>query len=144
MEKNTRNMKKMHPCHGVAIRPLYVGLATLALIVIAATRISAQDVVEFPEINTLTPENIFDVAFQPLYSALIVLFGYASSFIPGVKKISPFARVLTFGLVAGLGFYLFGASVWKVALTYLLTTGLIYDGFLKHFVKTPKTAPANG
>lgn len=136
-------MKKTHPCHGGTTRPLYGGLTILAFLVIAATRISAQDVIEFPEINTLTPENIFDVAFQPLYSALIVLFGYASSFIPGVKKVSPFARVLTFGLVAGLGFYLFGASVWKVALTYLLTTGLIYDGFLKHFVKTPQ-APANG
>lgn len=115
---------------------------TLALIVISATAISAQDVVEFPDINTLTPQNIFDVTFQPIFSALIILFGYLSAYIPGIKKVSPFVRVLAFGLVAGLGFYLFGASIWKVALTYLLTTGLIYDGFLKNFRKKP--APANG
>lgn len=128
----TRNMKKL----GFYLR------LTLAFIVIGATRISAQDVVEFPEINTLTPENIFDVTFQPLYSALIVLFGYLSAYIPGVKKMNAFLRVLTFGLLAGLGFYLFGAPIWKVALTYLLTTGLIYDGFLKPLTKIFQKAPA--
>lgn len=115
----------------------------LAGIVIAAVRISAQDVVEFPDVATLTPENIFTQSFEPMYSALIVLFGYLGTLIPGVKKLSPFTRVFAFGLIAGLGFYLFGASILKVALTYLLTTGLIYDGFLKHLVKSKK-APANG
>jgi len=104
---------------------------TLALIVITATSLSAQDVVEFPDVNTLSPENIFEVTFAPMYSALIVLFGYLSTLIPGIKRLSPFVRVLTFGAIAGLGFHLFGVSIWKVALTYLITTGLIYDGFLK-------------
>lgn len=117
---------------------------TLAFVVIAAVRISAQDVIEFPDINTITPSNIFEVTFQPLYSALIVLFGYLSAYIPGVNKVKPYLRVLTFGALAGLGFHLFGASIWKVGVTYLLTTGLIYDGFLKPLQNLFRKAPANG
>ena len=117
---------------------------TLALIIISATGISAQDVIEFPDINTIRPENLFQSTIEPLYSAIIVLMGYISAYIPGVKKLSPYLRVLTVGLIAGLGFYLFGSSIWKVVLTYLITTGLIYDGFLKPLTNlfTKKKAPA--
>lgn len=110
-------------------------LLTLALLFIAAVRISAQDVIEFPDINTITPENIFSAVYDPLYSALVVVFGYVSAWIPGVKRFSPYARVLAFGLATGLGFHLFGgASIWKIALSFLISTGLIYDGFLKPFI----------
>ena len=110
---------------------------TLALLIVTAVQLSAQDVVEFPEINTLTAENIFHATVEPLYSALIVLFGYASSFIPGIQKFSKFTRVLAFALVAGLGFHLFGASIWKVAITYALSTAVLYDGFLSR-IKIPR------
>lgn len=118
-------------------------LLPLLLVIVAAARLGAQDVVEFPDINTITPENIFQSTFQPVYGMLVVLFGYLSAYIPGVKKIAPFYRVLAFGLVAGLGFYLFGVSIWKVAITYLLTTGVLYDGLLKKFQKSPIKAPAS-
>jgi len=104
----------------------------LALVFIAAVRLSAQDVIEFPDINTLTPENIFQAAVEPVYSALIILFGYLSAYIPGIKKMNTYLRVLAFALVAGLGFYLFGGeSFWKVAITYFVTTRFLYDGLLK-------------
>jgi len=110
---------------------LYLRLV-LALIVITAVRLSAQDVVEFPDINTLTPENIFQVTFEPLLSALIVLFGYVSGFVPGISKISPYLRVLAFALIVGLGMHLFGfVSIWKVAITYFISTKIFYDGLLK-------------
>jgi len=105
---------------------------TLAFIAISAVRLSAQDVVEFLDISTLTPETISHATVDPVYSALVVLFGYIGGFIPGVKKLNTYLRVLAFGLVLGLGFYLFGgASIWKVALSFLISTGLVYDGFLK-------------
>lgn len=105
---------------------------TVALLFITAVQLSAQDVVEFPDINTLTPENIFEVTFEPMLSVLIVLFGYLSGFIPGIQKVAPYLRVLAFALIAGLGFHLFGfASVWKVAITYFISTKIFYDGLLK-------------
>ncbi len=117
---------------------------TLALIVISAVRLNAQDVIEFPDINTLTPENIFQATVEPVYSALIVLFGYIAGFIPGINRLNTYLRVLAFGLVAGLGFYLFGgADIWKVALTYLITTGLLYDGFIKRIVQLFKKTPTS-
>ncbi len=103
----------------------------------------AQDVIEpvnFPDVNTLTATNVFEALFQPVYSLLVLAFGYLSAYIPGVKKVAPFYRVLAFGLVAGVAFHLFGVSVWKVAVTYLLTTGIVYDGFLKNLTK--KKTPA--
>ena len=120
----------------------------LLLVITAITSMSpllAQDTLEFPDINTLTPENIFQATVEPVYSMLIVLFGYIAGFIPGIKKLNTYLRVLAFGLVAGLGFYLFGgADIWKVALTYLITTGLLYDGFIKRLVQLFRKAPATG
>ncbi len=122
----------------------------LLFVVVSACRLAAQDVVEFPEINTLTPENIFQVTIEPVYSMLVVLFGYISAFIPGLNRLKPYGRVAAFGLVLGLAFYLFGASVWKIALTFLITTGLLYDGMLKPLsgllgnILKKKSAPANG
>lgn len=106
------------------------------------TPLLAQDVVEFPDINALTPETIFQATVEPVYSALIVLFGYISAYIPGINRLNSYLRVLAFGLVAGLGLYLFGGSdIWKVALTYLITTGLLYDGFIKRIVQLFKKNP---
>jgi hypothetical protein len=125
----------------------------LILVSIVATSVSlgAQDVAEFPDISTLTPDTLFGSLYDPLYSALIIVFGYVSAFIPGVKKVSAFGRVLAFGLVAGLGFYLFGASTIKVAVSFLVSTGLLYDGFLKPLgtlilkkKDTIPSAPTNG
>ena len=94
---------------------------------------------EFPDIADLTPQNIFDATIEPLYGMLVIGFGYISSYIPGVKKLSPFYRVLTFALVSGLGFYLFGKDFWKLALTYFVSSGM-YDVFLKKIFKTPAVA----
>lgn len=125
-------------------------LLPLLLLIVFCARAGAQDVLEFPDINTLTPENIFEVTIEPVYSMLVVLFGYLSAFIPGIRRMNTYARVLAFGLVAGLAFYLFGASVWKIALTFLITTGLLYDGMLKPLsgiignLLKKKAAPAKG
>lgn len=114
------------------MKKLLLLVITVITSITSITPLLAQDVVEFPDISTLTPETIFHATVDPVYSALVVLFGYIGGFIPGVKKLNTYLRVLAFGLVAGLGFYLFGgASIWKVALSFLISTGLVYDGFLK-------------
>jgi len=127
------------------MKKLLITVITVITSIASITPLIAQDVIEFPDINTLKPENIFQATVEPVYSALILLFGYLSAFIPGIKRLNTYLRVLSFGLIAGLGFYLFGgASIWKVALTYLISTGLLYDGFFKPltqlFKKTPSAA----
>lgn len=110
----------------------------LAFLFIAAVRLSAQDPTFTPiDINTLTPDTIFDSVYEPMYGALVILFGYLSAYIPGVKKLTPFYRVLAFGVVAGLGFKLFGMSFWKIASTFFLSTNL-YAVVLKNVFKSPK------
>ena len=112
----------------------------LALFVCAAVRISAQDPTFEPiDINTLTPQTLFDTTVEPLYGLVVILFGYLSAFIPGVKKLAPFYRVAAFALAAGLGFHLFGVSFWKIASTYLLSSGL-YAVILKNIFRSGKAA----
>lgn len=122
-------------------------LAAAALFLLSAGYIFAQapldpTTYEPIDINTLTPQNLFDSVVEPLYGALIILFGYISAYVPGLKKLSPFYRVLTFASAAGLGFFLFGAPFWKVAATYFLSSGL-YAVILKNIIPSPK-APAKG
>jgi len=118
------------------------GTLILAFFVIAAVRLSAQDPTLEPiDINTLTPETVFSTMVQPLYGALVILFGYLSAYIPGVKNWSPFMRVAAFALAAGLGFYLYGVSFWKIASSYLLSSGL-YAVILKNIIPSPKLKAA--
>lgn len=101
-----------------------------------APALQAQNVT-FPEINTLTAENIFQATIEPLYGMLVILFGYLSGYLPVVKKFAPFARVIAFALALGIGLHLFGgASIWKIAFTYFLSSGL-YAVILKHILPSP-------
>lgn len=114
----------------------------LALFVCAAVRLSAQDPNFEPiDINVLTPQTLFDSTVEPLYAIVVILSGYLSAFIPGVKKLAPFYRVAAFALAAGLGFHLFGVSFWKIASTYLLSSNL-YAVILKNIFKSGKAAGA--
>lgn len=117
---------------------LYKFLPLSVLFILAISwRLGAQDTTSvLPPIGDLTPDNIFSNLIDPLYTGLIVIFGYISYLIPGINKITPFLRVLAFALVAGLGFILFGGSFWKVAFSYFVATGL-YDLFLKKIFPSP-------
>lgn len=96
----------------------------------------------FPDITTLAPEDFFVSLMEPMYMLIVLASGYVSAFIPVVKTWSPFFRVLSFALVAALGFYLFGwASFSKLALNYFLSAGL-YITFLKNVFASPKAAAA--
>lgn len=120
-------------------------LLLLASIFIFATLATGQTP-EFPPIESLTPENLFNAAVDPIYSALVLLFGYISAYVPGVNRFSPFIRVVAFGLVAGLGVHLFGgASIWKLAFSYFLSSGM-YITFFKNILPSPaakKTIPTS-
>ncbi len=113
------------------------GLA-LAFLFIAAVRLSAQDPTFTPiDINTLTPEAVFNTLYEPVYGVLVILFGYLSAWIPGVKKLAPFYRVLAFGAVAGIGFKLFGLPFWKIATSFFMSASL-YAVVLKNILPSPK------
>jgi hypothetical protein len=102
--------------------------------------IATGQVPDFPPVESLTPENIFQATIEPLYGLSVLLFGYLSAFIPGLKSWKPFYRVIAFALASGLGLVLFGGeSIWKVALTYFLTSGL-YGTFFKNIFASPKAA----
>ena len=118
-------------------------LFTFALLFISTAALFGQ-APDFPDVATLTPETLFASAVDPVYSALVLLSGYISAFIPGVKRFSPFLRTVAFAATAGLGFHLFGgASIWKLALTYFITSGL-YASFFKNIFASPKaTGPSN-
>ncbi len=110
----------------------------LTAILFTAYSLGAQDPITFPPIDQLTPANLFDLTVEPLYGTLVFLFGYISTFIPVVNRWKPFLRVVSFGLIVGLGWFLFGgASIWKIAITYFLTSGL-YAAFFKNIFPSPK------
>ena len=117
-------------------------LLALASMFIFASQVLCQDV-SFPDISTITPQNLFQSTVEPLFGLLVILFGYLSAYIPGVNKWQPFYRVAAFALAVGLGFHLFGASVWKLAFTYFMSSGL-YAVILQNILKSPKavTSPA--
>lgn len=90
-----------------------------------------------PAAEVITPDNIFTTLVEPLYGGIFIVLTYLSYMIPGLKNFSSsLVRAVTVGLVVGLGFIMFGVPFWKVAITYLLSSGL-YAYFLKAFQKTP-------
>ena len=124
-------------------------LAAGGLFLLAAASAAAQDVLDPAlalqpiDINTLTAENILDSLMEPIYGMLVIAFGYLSAYIPVLKRWSPFARVGAFALAAGLGFFLFGVPFWKVASSYLLSSGL-YAVVLKHIFPSKKASTLPG
>lgn len=114
-------------------------MLALAMCFIFAVKATAQDLT-FPDVSTLTPETLFTLTVEPLYGLVVVLSGYLTAFIPGIKKWQPFYRVIAFALAIGVGLHLFGgSSVWKLAFTYFISTGL-YEVFIKNIFKSPKAA----
>jgi hypothetical protein len=99
-------------------------------------------VVPLIDISQLTPANVLDKMIDPIYSALVLLLGLLSSFIPGLQKIENKAiRVLAIGISLGLGFLMFGgATFWKLALSYVFAN-LSYIITFKGLFNRPKEAP---
>lgn len=110
----------------------------LAGLLIFAAGAGAQSI-EVPPIADLTPETIFNSFVDPLYSAIIILAGYLSAYIPGLNKIkNTYIRVLAVALVSGLGFFLWKGSFTKIVISYFFSSGL-YEIILKNIFKTPKS-----
>ncbi len=77
-----------------------------------------------------------------IMSTLILLGGWISAFIPGLKEIdSGVYRVLTWAIMVIAGFALIGgAEVWQGAIAYFFTTSL-YEVVIKLFLPSPKPDP---
>lgn len=102
---------------------------------LVATHVTAQSIT-FPDVSTLDANSLLGALVEPVYALLILLSGYLGVYVPGIKKLSPFFRVLAFALAAGVGFYIFGVSFAKIATTYLFSSGL-YLIILRNFAKSP-------
>lgn len=108
-----------------------------AALFIAVLKLGAQTP-EIPAISELTPETIFNALVDPMYSAVIVILGYASGYIPGLKNINnTFVRVGVVAAVAGLGFFLWKGEFTKILISYFFSSGL-YQIVLRNILPTPK------
>lgn len=89
------------------------------------------------EIDISTPTALFG-NIEALYGVLVIVGGYLSAFIPGLKKIDDGAiRVFTWALITGIGFALFsGTEVLNLSITYAVSTSL-YEIILRWFRKSP-------
>lgn len=70
--------------------------------------------------------------FEFIYGFIVILFGYISIRIPGLKKIkSGTYRIMTLAIIVGLGAWLFGlGSIWELTLSYAISTSF-YQLLLK-------------
>ena len=69
--------------------------------------------------------------FEALYGALVIIAGYFTHLIPGLDKIpNNTLRVITFAIITGVAFVMFGANAIGVVLSYAAAHG-IYAIILK-------------
>jgi hypothetical protein len=90
---------------------------------------------------TFTDLDSFMQGIEWVYGFFIIVSGYLSTFIPGVKKIDKGVyRVLALAIVIGAGFY-FGAgtSLINLVLTYTFTTSF-YEVALKLITKKSESS----
>lgn len=106
----------------------------VAAFVFVAYSLCAQN----PTFDFSNPESLFS-GVDALYSAFVVIGGYASRFIPFLNRITNGTyRVLAWAVVCGIGFYVFGgAKIVNLAISYAMSTSL-YEVVLKWFNKKPK------
>lgn len=85
----------------------------------------------------------FDQGIGPIISALIVVGGYLSKWIPGLNAIKDATyRVLAFAILIGAGFLYFGADIWQVAISYFMSTSMYELVLAQIFGKSPKVDSA--
>lgn len=95
-------------------------------------------VATIPTIPT-DPASWFDTSrVEWVYGIVVVVGGYLSAFIPGLKSINTGVyRVLTWAVITGAGAVYLGSDIWGVAITYFMATGL-YQIVLKQIIASPK------
>ncbi len=100
-------------------------------------------IVPLVDISQLTPANVLEKMIDPIYSALVLIFGLLSSFIPGIQRLESRAvRVLAIGISLAIGFLLFGgATFWKLALSYVFANLSYIITFKGLFNRKAKEAP---
>lgn len=77
-------------------------------------------------------------ALEQVFAVLVVIGGYLSPKIPGLKQInSATYRVLAFAILVGAGFWYFGADILGLAMSYFFSTSF-YEVVLKAIKPSPK------
>ncbi len=131
-------------------RELFYQLILTVLLVLAAffasttvalmAQTASDTLVPPPQITPDMPVEVLVDYSVALYSALVVLLGYLSAYIPGLNKVAGVQlRVLVVAAVTGLIFATLGfANGWQLVIGYIGAT-LGYDKFLGALFPTPKT-----
>lgn len=122
---------------------LYCRLLSVAVIMLTMTLVAfGQDTtaVEGLDPSTYSGLEPFIDGVNWVYSGLVVIMGYFSSFIPGIKNIKDSVyRVLALAIVVGAGFLFFdaGSSLFSLIISYTVSTSF-YEVILKLIKKSPK------
>lgn len=91
-----------------------------------------------PDPNS-NPQGWFQYQYELIYGAVVLLGGYLTKVIPGVKNLNGIIRVLSWAIVSFLAFkFMAPISAIGAAVTYAITTS-IYEVFLSWFKKDPAT-----
>jgi uncharacterized BrkB/YihY/UPF0761 family membrane protein len=112
-----------------------IGFFVLAsLVTVVVVPVAAQGT-EFPPL--IGPESPLTdlLAWTDLvYSAIVILLGYVSNYIPGLNKMAPAWRVVSIGLIVAAMFVLMGSSnAFSLLFSYLAATNF-YELILKFIV----------
>lgn len=118
----------------MSINPRYL-LTILATIMCCAAIYCQVDstsvaVVVADTVTLPTIANWFTEGSGPIMSALVIVFGYLSKWIPWVQVQDTTLRVLTFAILLAAGWFYVGGDIIDVAISYATATSL-YEVALK-------------
>ena len=106
-----------------------------ALLLFISYSITAQ---QFPiDLTDLNKDNVFDKLFSPVMSAIVLLTGILSSYIPALKKINKATLTIITSVIIGIvSIIAFKSNITEVIVSIFVAINL-YNGLIRQAVKEP-------
>ena len=109
-------------------------LVISALLLFISYSITAQLPID---LSDLTKDNVFDKLFSPVMSAIVLLTGLLSSYIPILKKVNKATLTIITSVIIGIvSIVAFHSSVTEVIVSIFVAINL-YNGLIRQAVKEP-------